>query len=221
MSWSPGPGRGGSNLVPLHLVPCRRCSKALRSSSPTASGARASSSMSPSARWPRACPGPAGAVPPAHLVRASTARPSRGPGALDLAAAGPTWSPSTWSPADAARRPCGRARRPRAAPGPRPRCHPRRGGRGPALGLLERFRRHTWSGPRRRGRREVLEPWTWPRRVQPGPPPPGPLPTLLEGPAVELADRKRRQGLVLDVKRSGRVLDTVSSDGLQAKQPRP
>ncbi len=63
---------------------------------------------------------PAGAVRRRHrqrLIRSATARPSRGPGVQDSAAAGPTWSRPP------ARRPCGRARPGRAARGPR--CHPR------------------------------------------------------------------------------------------------
>lgn len=41
----------------------------------------------PRSWWPQACPGPAGAVRRQHLIKSSTAaRPSRGPGAQDLAA---------------------------------------------------------------------------------------------------------------------------------------
>ncbi len=58
-SWSPGPGRGGSYLVPPS------CSNARRSSSPGSGGARASASMSPPGLVAAGVPGACWSDPPA------------------------------------------------------------------------------------------------------------------------------------------------------------
>jgi hypothetical protein len=100
-------------------------------------------------KWPQALPEPTGAARRQHLVRSATARPSRGPGARR----GEVQPGPRYTFALKARRSISRALGGATAPALISTLSV--GGRERARGLRERFAGNTWSGPRRRGCREV------------------------------------------------------------------